>query len=333
MDKVQAQKRFQQDKVAGKFDVPEQKTRSISRAWLVAASIILLVGLFAFYQWGGWKDGSGKTDPGTQITSLKPGGGQVTLTVGNGSVIDLSKAVEGLVAADSGIVISRSADGMLQYSVAGTSNAPVVQHVLETKAGGTFKAQLPDGSAVWLNALSRLSYPSRFTGAVREVELLGEGYFEIAPDAQRPFQVRSGTQTVEVLGTHFNINAYTDEPAIVTTLLEGSVQVTAASTVKKIKQGQQAVLTGSNIQIRGADTANSIAWKNHTFKFSDASVETVMRQVSRWYGAEIVYQDKVIAHFNATVDRTEPIDQLLHYLESTGQVHFKVQDKKIIVMK
>lgn len=333
MDKVQTQKRYQQDKASGKFDSPERKTRSISRAWLVAASVLLVVGLLAFYKWGGWKSDSSAPDPGTQISSLKPGGGQVTLTVGSETVIDLSKAGEGRVTSDSGIIISRSADGMLQYTVAATSDGPVVQHVLETQTGGTFKARLPDGSVVWLNALSRLSYPSRFTGAVREVELTGEGYFEIAPDAEHPFHVTSGAQTVEVLGTHFNINAYSDEPAIVTTLLEGSVQVTIESSSKKIKPGQQAVLTGNNIQVRGADTASSIAWKNHNFKFSDASIETVMRQVSRWYNAEIVFQDKVQQHFNATVDRTEPIDKLLHYLESTGQVHFKVQDNKIIVMK
>jgi ferric-dicitrate binding protein FerR (iron transport regulator) len=165
------------------------------------------------------------------------------------------------------------------------------------------------------------------------VQLSGEGYFEVVKNSSKPFKVIAADVNVEVLGTHFNINAYSDEPALTTTLLEGSVRVSKGSDFKLLTLGQQSAVINNDIKISNVDTSNVVAWKNNEFKFTDAPIETVMRQVKRWYGAEIVYQDKVSHHFNATVDRTEPIDKLLHYLEGTGQVHFKLENKKIIVMK
>lgn len=208
-----------------------------------------------------------------------------------------------------------------------------VMHTLTTPVGGQYQVTLPDGTKVWLNASSMLKYPSRFTGNDRTVELSGEGYFEVAKNISKPFKVVANDVNVEVLGTHFNINAYSDEPSLMTTLLEGSVKVSKGNDFKMLIPGQQSAVINDQIRISNVDTSNIVAWKNNEFKFTDAPIETVMRQVKRWYGAEIIYQDKVTHHFNATVDRTESIDKLLHYLEGTGQVHFKLDNKKIIVMK
>ena len=328
MDKVSARAAFEKDRDAGKFNT-SPKTRRIHPRWMIAASVVLLAGLLAWLQWGrtAQSGGAGTDD---QVTTLKPGGGAVTLTSGNDPAINIVTAKQGAILTDSGLVVRKLSDGTLQFSATGDK---AETQILQTGSGGNITVQLPDGSRIWLNALTKLSFPSRFTGGTREVELDGEAYFEIAPDKANPFRVKSANQVVEVVGTHFNVNTYPDEPASTTTLLEGAVNISSAAYMKKLVPGQQASVTSNGIAVSAVEANNAIAWKNHVFKFNDAPVEVVMRQISRWYGAEIKFQDNVAAHFKATVDRSESIEELLHYLERTGQVHFEIKDKTIIVKK
>jgi hypothetical protein len=327
---VNAEQSYEKSLADGKFETKTKRFR-INKVWMAAASVILLVGIFFIYQ---YVTNMKTKDPLiTEGSTLQPGGNKATLTLENGTVIDLSSAKNGLLNADSGISVIKTQDGRMVYEDDTIVQTASVMHTLATPLGGQYQVTLPDGTRVWLNASSMLKYPSRFTGKDRRVELNGEGYFEVAKNVSKPFRVVANDVNVEVLGTHFNINAYSDEPSLTATLLEGSVKVSKGSDFKTLIPGQQSAIVGDDIRILNVDTSNIVAWKNNEFKFTDAPIENVMRQVKRWYGAEIIYQDKVTHHFNATVDRTEPIDKLLHYLEGTGQVHFKLDNKKIIVMK
>lgn len=331
MDKVNAEHSYESSLGEGKF-IKQGKKFRINPVWMAAASAILLVGIFFVYQYYTNKMKT-KGPLITDRSMLQPGGNKATLTLENGRVIDLAAAKNGLLNADNGISVIKTQDGRMVYEDDTMVQAASVMHTLTTPVGGQYQVTLPDGTRVWLNASSILKYPSRFAGNDREVLLSGEGYFEVAKNSSKPFRVTAGNINVEVIGTHFNINAYNDEPALTTTLLEGSVKVSNGSEFKMLVPGQQSVIIDSDIKISSVDTSNIVAWKNNEFKFTDAPIESIMRQVKRWYGAEIIYHDKVAHHFNATVDRTEPIDKLLHYLQGTGQVHFKLDNKKIIVMK
>jgi ferric-dicitrate binding protein FerR (iron transport regulator) len=200
---------------------------------------------------------------------------------------------------------------------------------------------LSDGSKVWLNAASSLKYPTAFTGKDRTVELSGEAYFQVAKNVALPFKVnvlRPGQQeslTIEVLGTEFNVMAYADEADQRTTLIDGAVKVSAADNQISLEPGQQARLknAGSILDlIPSVDTDNILAWKNGLFKFQDAPIQDIMRQVSRWYDVEVVYGGKVDQQFIGTIRRQVNISTLLTILESTGWVHFLVDGKKITVL-
>jgi len=331
MDKVNAEQYYNKSLAAGKFKKPAARVK-LRTVWMAAASVILIVGIFFIYRYV-TKNMETKDPLIAEQSTLQPGGNKATLTLENGTVIDLSTAKNGLLNADSGISVIKTQDGRMVYEDDILTQTASVMHTLTTPVGGQYQVTLPDGTRVWLNASSMLKYPSRFSGNDREVQLSGEGYFEVAKNSSKPFRVIATDVNVEVLGTHFNINAYNDEPYLTATLLEGSVKISKGSVFKLLTPGQQSAIINDDISISNVDTSNIVAWKNNEFKFTDAPIESIMRQVKRWYGAEIVYQDKVTHHFNATVDRTEPIDKLLHYLEGTGQVHFKLDNKKIIVMK
>ena len=331
MDKVNTEQSYEKLWKEGKFKKHAKKFQ-IRRTWIAAASLLLAAGIFFIYRYSTNKKLT--TEPPVMAQSiLQPGGNKATLTLENGSVIDLSTARNGLLNTDSAGTIIKVQDGKMVYDDDDITNTVAMVHTLRTPVGGQFRVTLPDGSMVWLNSSSSLTYPSRFTGNERLVKLTGEAYFEVAKDLQKPFRVESSLQELEVLGTHFNINAYTDEPSLNTTLLEGSVKVSVGPETKLLTPGQQSKIINGIIQVTEVDTGDVIAWKNNTFKFTDAPIEIVMRQIQRWYGAEIIYRDKVNFHFNAAIDRTEPVADILHYLEGTGQVHFKIDNKKIIVMK
>jgi ferric-dicitrate binding protein FerR (iron transport regulator) len=188
---------------------------------------------------------------------------------------------------------------------------------------------------VWLNAASTLKYPVAFTGNERLVELTGEAYFEVTHNKAMPFKVKTGQQQVEVLGTHFNINAYTDEKITATTLLEGSVKVTTTSRNQKmiIKPGEQSTVNGDTMNVQEVDTDEAVAWKNGYFLFNDENLAGIMKKVSRWYNVEVEYKDISLQSliFSGTVSKYQNVSQVIKTLELTNAVHFKVLDNRIIV--
>ena len=210
-------------------------------------------------------------------------------------------------------------------------------NTITTLRGGQYQVILPDGTKVWLNAASSLKYPTEFRGKERNVELTGEAYFEVAKNATMPFHVQSAGQTVRVLGTHFNINAYEDEGVIKTTLLEGSIQITYQQAKVLIKPGEQArVVAGSPDKIivdENADTDGAVAWKDGYFQFNHADIRTVMRQISRWYDVTVKYEGSVSSKdFGGAIERNLKLSQVLHILEKS-QVHFVINGKEVVVLQ
>jgi transmembrane sensor len=278
---------------------------------------------------------SAQTKYGKNI-EIKPGGDKAILTLANGSRIILDNVQNGIVATQSGISIRKDANGKVVFdaSSVGVPDPLLGFNSITTPRGGQYQVVLPDGSKVWLNAASSLKFPTFFSGNERNVELIGEAYFEVAKNKSKPFKVLSQNQTVEVLGTHFNINAYPDENFINTTLLEGSVKVSKhsansnnESNERLLKPGQQAKL-GADIQVSVADVQAAVAWKNGYFVFTHEPIQSIMRQISRWYDADIVYQGKLTTeNFTGTISRFENISEVLDMLQLTGTVHFKIESQ------
>jgi ferric-dicitrate binding protein FerR (iron transport regulator) len=251
-------------------------------------------------------------------------------------------------------VTIRKQDGLLVYERPGMSTGdaqPTLSyHTLFIPRGQHYQVVLPDGSKVWLNAASSLRFPSAFTTKQRKVELNGEAYFEVAKDASKPFQVYVSTlgssqkgTLVEVLGTHFNINAYDNEQVLKTTLLEGSVKVTPlqASGItphqsRLLLPGQQAQIfsnseTQQSVKVHTVDVEAEVAWKNNLFNFHLADIKTIMRQMARWYDVEVVYEGAVpVRSFSGKINRNTNLNTVLKILEQSG-IHFRVEGKRIIV--
>lgn len=277
----------------------------------------------------------------TRAQDIEPGASGATLTLSNGKKIILSDAANGELANEGGVSITKSADGKLVYHISDkkekglTSSSADITNTLSTNRGQTFQVRLPDGSLVFLNAASSLTYTSSLLDkGKRVVKLQGEGYFEISKDKAHPFVVKTARQEVEVLGTHFNINSYENELAEKTTLLEGSVRMTAAGRSEVLKPGEQGKLAGNKLSIDQVDIDVAVAWKNNDFMFKSESIEGVMKMVERWYNVEIIYVGaQTNEKFSGVVSRFDRVSNLLSIIESTGAAHFKIEDRKIYVSK
>lgn len=261
---------------------------------------------------------------------ITPGGNRAVLVLADGTQIPLDSAVNGTLAQQGNTQITKPDSGLLTYTHnGGTPNAEVQYNTLRTPRGGQFQLQLPDGTKVWLNAASSLKYPTAFTGKERNVELSGEAYFEVTPSSL-PFRVNTGSMKVDVLGTRFNIMAYEEEELVKTTLLEGAVKVND----KRLQPGQGASLNKRNGTMEILDHVNmeeAVAWKNGSFQFEGNDIQSAMRQIARWYDVDVVYKAPVPAHFRGIIPRNAEVSQLLHTLELTGEVHFEIRGKQIIV--
>ncbi|HEX9509764.1 MAG TPA: FecR domain-containing protein [Puia sp.] len=281
-----------------------------------------------------------KSAPPAQADVL-PGSNKALLTLDDGSTIVLDSAKSGNLARQGNTRVLKSGDGQLKYEpVTGDPIAGISYNILSTPKGGQYRLVLPDGSQVWLNAASSIRYPTAFSGKERKVEVSGEAYFEITKNASMPFRVLADHQLkaahpmeIEVLGTRFNVNAYADEAAIRTTLLEGSVKVSKGASSGLLRPGQQAQLqdNGEIRWIPDADTENAVAWKNGVFEFGDESLQTVMRQISRWYDVEVVYEGNIPADkFTGRVSRNTSLSGVLKILK-LSDIRLTIENKKIIV--
>lgn len=320
-----------------KFDVDLAKKRVHQRLglkprkplWLtllpyaVAASILLIAGLGLFSYL--------RREKPRNDTALAVGPAQTkaVLELAEGRNIELDNKGDKTVASGNGYQMVTKGDLLIVQ--AGAKNSDPVYHSLSTPKGGKYALQLADGSKIWLNADTRLRFPSSFTGKERLVELEGEAYFEVAHHPQQPFLVNLNGARIKVLGTHFNVRGYSHH-GITTTLIEGSVEVSTSSS-KILTPGQEALVerqTGA-ITITEGDPESATGWQKGFFVFRDTPVEAMMEEIGRWYNIEVQYAAPVTRHFNGSFDRNVPLTKLLGYLEGTGGVHFQIQDHQVTV--
>ncbi|MBK1440630.1 FecR family protein [Parapedobacter sp. ISTM3] len=311
--------------------------RSLYWGWLAGAAALLCAGILLFRD-GRWPGREAKKDQAAVVDieqPIVPGGNKAVLTLADGREIDLSSDHSGIVMGDritygDGSVV---VDGGQGHSGENEVREPML---ITAPRGGTYQITLSDGTNVWLNSASTLKYPGSFTGSERIVELEGEAYFEVRGQKKIPFVVKTKNQTVEVLGTQFNIAAYPDESDVKTTLVEGSVQIRnlAANHLDVLKPGDQSVVRGAATKIRSVDVEQYIAWKNGYFAFSDDEhISQVMNVIARWYDIEVEYQgDMANKYFGGTISRFEDFETLLKTIALTGSIRFKITGRRVIVM-
>lgn len=317
------------------FNASKIADRKHIKLWpriVAAASVILIIGLGFFFFPNQRKE---EQVVGYLNKDISPGIQSATLTLANGKQIKLTAASQGKLADESGVSITKSADGHLVYEIQGpATDQKNTFNTLSTAKGETFQVKLPDGTLIWLNAASSLKYPVSFVKLkMRRVELSGEAYFEVAKDKTLPFVVESAGQQIQVLGTHFNVNAYTDEPDVSTTLLEGSIRILAAGSAVVIKPGQQAGFKNGRINIEEVNPNLAVDWKNGIFRFKNESLASILRKISRWYDVEIDDQldPKNMPTFTGSVSRMDNVSAVLKMLEETSDVKFQIEGKSIKV--
>lgn len=270
-----------------------------------------------------------------QMANIKPGGNNAVLTLSNGQNIVLTNAKNGDLANESKVSVRKTADGRILYSKAGgDGGASSAYNTLTTPKGGQYTVTLSDGTLVYMNSASSLKYPVCFSNKERVVELSGEAYFEVSHNKQKPFKVITNQQVVEVLGTHFNINSFGEDSSVKTVLEEGSVKVYSKTVSKLLKPGQQSVVKKDLIEVAEADVEEALAWKNGYFRFNNESIKTVMPKLARWYNIEVVFDEQVTdIGFYGTISRSKNIKEVLKMLEYTKDVHFKIEGRRITVMR
>lgn len=307
---------------------------------IAAAMVLATVGVGSYFYF------TGNNNQLTEYaTDLAPGGNKAYLTLSDGRRISLTDAKDSKIAEQSGIKISKTADGQLLYEISDAAlsakAASGQYNTIDVPKSGQYQVRLPDGTKVWLNSASSLRYPLSFANlSARRVTLTGEAYFEVAHLKKQPFVVKTNAEEVEVLGTHFNVNTYNDEPETKTTLLEGSVKITPATAAQNkpeeaiLKPGEQGVLTAGRIRISPADTEEALAWKSGYFIFKNEDVKSVMRKVARWYDVDVVYEtDTKNITYEGSISRFKNVSELLHKFELTGSLKFKLEGRRITVMK
>lgn len=303
--------------------------------WAAAAAVILfLAGEYWYFQHQRSTLRQAQAPVASQDVKA-PETNRATITLANGRKIYLDSAADGELATESNVNLVKTSDGTIIYtSQKGAGGEQLQYNTLYNPRGSkVITLTLSDGSRIWLNAESSITYPIAFTGNKRNVQITGEAYFEVAHNPAMPFSVSKKDVTVEVLGTHFNVNAYEDEDEIRVTLLEGSVEVKRETSNVKVRPGEQAV-TGGNGQLvinKDVDLDAVMAWKNGLFHFENSTIREVMRQIARWYDVDVSYEGKIPdMKFGGEITRNTNVSQVLKILEESN-VHFKIEGKKIIV--
>jgi len=314
--------------------------------WLAIVASLALITSITLYLTTNWTDNSfndiSKVPFEQRLSNdILPGKNQAYLELADGSKIILDESAPAKIWEESGVLVTKSGEGKLVYDFAGTSElttADPAYHTISTPKGGEYQLILPDGTKVWLNASSHLKFPTVFDGNERKVELSGEAYFDVVSNKERPFVVQTTKETVHVLGTKFNMSSYPDENSSRTTLLEGEVKISPKNTSNRertLSPGQQSIIQGDRIKIAEVNVDEVVSWKNGEFMFNRESIESVMRRIARWYDVEVIYKTPIGNDVKiwGTVSRFDNISEVLKFIEGTKVVYFKVEGRKVYVMK
>lgn len=311
---------------------------------IAAAAVVLLVcGYFLMIRKDFFKGPANHSQVSVQVSDIGPGGNKGTLQLSNNKIIALDEMKNGASMKQGNLILRKTGDGQLVFQVSSDVQPKAEQeyNTLTTPAGGQYQAILPDGSRVWLNAASSLKFPTSFRGSTRRVELSGEGYFEISKVKGKTFVVNAKTMEVEVLGTHFNINAYPNEQLTLATLVEGSVKINADGNSKILVPNEQAQVRKNKIKVEKVDAQDALAWKDGLFVFDNEDIHDIMNKLERWYNVRVEYQDPDIDEkFAATISKFKKLSEVLKVLEATGTIHFKIlpsedtaYERRVVVMK
>ncbi|KIC95908.1 FecR family protein [Flavihumibacter solisilvae] len=302
--------------------------------WAAAAAIIFALGTGSYFLLHKTKSPTIETAPAVAaVTDIKaPESNRATITLANGQQVYLDESGDGELATQGNVKILRSANGDISYQASRHSNEIHYNTLNNPRGSKVASITLADGTRVWLNSGSTLTFPAAFTGRERKVSVTGEAYFEVAKDKYKPFFVTKDAVTIQVLGTHFNVNAYDDESTNSITLLEGKVKVSHGAKDLLLEPGQQAqVSANSSKVINDADLNEVMAWKDGLFIFKGEDIQTIMRQLARWYNVDVEFEKEVKEKFYVKMDRNTNVSNVFKILETTGGVHFKINGNKIMV--
>lgn len=320
------------DQQAMSFSKPKMRKMYLQ---FVAAAMLVILGISLLIV----KQQTANSSRHRQLTAFEdvaPGNSGATLTLSNGKQITLSAITKGMVSEESGVEITKSATGELIYELKTYDKNVIGENTLSTANGQTYQIRLPDGSRVWLNAGSSLTYsPTLMKDGKRQVKLLGEAYFEITKDRSKPFVVQTEKQEIEVLGTVFNVNAYSNESVTRTTLLEGGIKIKTKNKERVVRPGEQAITDGQQITIAKIDVENAIDWKNGDFYLNHVDFKEAMRKIARWYDVDIIYEYTVSDDMESGgwISRNRSLSQVVKSIESSGMVKFKIEGRKLYVKR
>lgn len=343
----QAQKHYAQETIStakpqveslweeiAKQETAKPKTRYVQA---IAASIVLVLGAFAGYiLWQSSTSSPSQSKLTADATTLDPGSSKAVLVLPDGKEIAL-----GNPASDSSLIrqqlngLANINQSAVSYKSTTDANTASAYHTLNIPRGGEFQLLLSDGTKVWLNSQSSIHYPIKFNGDKRVVQLTGEAYFEVAKNEDKPFEVITGNQTIRVLGTSFNVNYYPEDEQIVSTLLEGKIQVNSGKSNTIMTPGEQVIydIKKESITKKEVIVENFIAWKNGEFYFHDRSLEHIMKVLARWYNIEVFYENgtKRDIRFTGSLKRYKRFEEVVELIEATDDVKFEIKENVIII--
>lgn len=318
-------------------DAPIVKMRRWPYTAAAAVLLFIAVGLYVTNSNKTTKSSRIAAVDNTSKNDIRPGSDKAVLTLANGNTITLGDAQNGVLSKQGSTAISKSGNGIIIRNSDRNKNqeADNAMNTITIPRGGKYNITLVDGTKIWLNSASALSFPATFAGTERKVTLTGEAYFEVAKNKTMPFKIDvNGKQVVEVLGTHFNINAYTDEQSISTTLLEGSVKINYRNRSTLIRPGQMAVNNSDqDITVKPANIDEVMAWKNDSFIFNNENITSIMKKISRWYDVDVVFKgDMANVNLDGNFSRSKGLSSLLKNIELVNKVRFVTEERRITVI-
>ncbi len=328
-----------------KQELPEEEAEQILDAILtrksrfplkyisIAASVLIVLSAGAYFLLNSNKQLSADSNK-IALADIRPGENKAELTMGNGKKILLGTGLQKITVPNTDVVIQENANGSLTYNKGTiTDTEPITYDTLRTPKGGVYQLNLGDGTKIWLNTASAIRFPEKPGRRSRDVELLyGEAYFEVEHRTDAPFTVKTAAGVIRDLGTHFNVNTGTGDGQVAATLLEGAIQIETNNNIKSIKPGQQVLFNRGKLAVHEVDAEEMIAWKDGYFMF-DETMESAMQKISLWYDVKVEYQDEGIKGVPvlATITRYSSISNVLHILEMTKKVRFKIDGRTVKV--